>query len=286
MSTLARVAYREVTMTSPPLYIGSMTLTRGTGRSLAVARHAAPLVVVGALILAWELTEAQVHVRSPAVPAPSAILRTLFLERDLFWKSLQPTLYEATLGFVLGNAFAILLAALLVRWPAFEVSILQVSLTMHSLPIVAIAPLLVLWLGTGYAPRVAIAALSCFFPTVVNAARGFSALDRETSDLMNVLAASPRQVFLKARVPFATPYLFAAFKIGAPAAVVGAVLGEWIGAEQGLGLLMLWAMFTHLVPRLWATVLVSAVVAATAYAVTAVSERMIAPWAVDLPTTS
>jgi NitT/TauT family transport system permease protein len=247
-------------------------------------RRATPFLAVGVLLLGWEFAAAQVKVRSPAVPAPSVIVRTLFLERELFWKSLQPTLMEAALGFLLGNVFAMVLAVLLVRWPSFEVSILQVSLTMHSLPIVAIAPLLVLWLGTGFAPRIVIAALSCFFPTVVNATRGFSALDRDTADLMRVLAASPFQTFVKARVPIATPYLFAGFKIGAPAAVVGAVLAEWIGADQGLGLTMLWAMFSHLVPRLWATVLVSAAVAALAYLLIVLLERLIAPWADELAT--
>jgi NitT/TauT family transport system permease protein len=247
-------------------------------------RQALPLVGVAALVVAWEVAADQVHARSPAVPAPSSILRTLYAERDLMWKSLQPTLFEAALGFLLGNCVALVLAAVLVRWPAFELSVLQVSVTMHALPIVAIAPLLVLWLGTGFAPRIVIAALSCFFPTLVNAARGFKALDSETVDLMRLLAASPLQTFWLARLPSATPFLFAGFKIGAPAAVVGAVLGEWIGAEQGLGLLMLWAMFTHLVARLWGTVLVSAVVAALAYVLIAALERLVAPWAEDLAT--
>jgi NitT/TauT family transport system permease protein len=247
-------------------------------------RGVAPLLGFVVLIAAWEGAASLVHVRSPAVPAPSVIARTLYAERDLLWKSLQPTLFEAGLGFLLGNLVAVLLAAALVRWPAFEVSILQVSVTMHALPIVAIAPLLVLWLGTGYAPRIVIAALSCFFPTLVNAARGFKALDPATAELMRLLAASPLQTLLKARVPSAVPYLFASFKIGAPAAVVGAVLGEWIGAEQGLGLLMLWAMFTHLVPRLWATVVLSAAVAALAYVSIAALERILAPWATELST--
>lgn len=253
-------------------------------RLWAALRHVAPFVGLLILLLAWEFAASQVRARSPAVPAPSAILRTLFLERELMWKSLQPTLLEAGLGFLLGNTLAILMAAMLVRWPALELSVLQVSVTMHALPIVAIAPLLVLWLGTGYAPRVVIAALSCFFPTLINAARGFNALDPATAELMRLLAASPLQTFFKARLPSAVPYLFAGFKIGAPAAVVGSVLGEWIGAEQGLGLLMLWAMFTHLVPRLWATVLVSAVVAALAYLVIALLERILVPWAEELAT--
>jgi NitT/TauT family transport system permease protein len=272
-------------MSSSVPYTGNLPRQVGLpGAWWTIARRATPFVILALLLVAWELAAGQVKVRSPAVPAPSVILRTLYLERDLFWKSLQPTLMEAALGFLLGNVFAVALAALIVRWPSFELSVLQISLTMHSLPIVAIAPLLVLWLGTGFAPRIVIAALSCFFPTIVNATRGFSALDGDTADLMRVVAASPFQTLVKARVPIATPYLFAGFKIGAPAAVVGAVLAEWIGADQGLGLTMLWAMFSHLVPRLWATVLVSAAVAALAYLLIVLLERLIAPWADDLAT--
>src|SRR5258708_2959346 len=171
---------------------------------------AVPLGVV-LLLVAWEVAVGQARARNAAVPAPSAIARTLFVERDLLWKSLQPTLLEAGLGFLLGNSVAMLLAAVLVRWPSFELSVLQVSVTMHALPIVAIAPVLVLWLGTGYAPRVVIAALSCFFPTLINAARGFKALDPATAELMRMLAATPVQTFFKARVPSAVPYLFASF---------------------------------------------------------------------------
>jgi NitT/TauT family transport system permease protein len=272
---------------NPLTYLGSSQLGL-SARMLAclpgALRLAAPIIVMAVVLLLWEVAVARLHVRSPAVPAPSMVGRTVFVEREIFWKSLQPTLVEAAMGFALGNLVALALAAALVRWPSIEVSVLQLSVTVYALPIVDIAHLLVMWLGTGYGPRVVLAALSCFFPTLINASRGFNALDGETQELMQLLDASPWQVLTKARLPAAVPYLFAGFKIGAPAAVLGAILGEWIGAEQGLGLLMLWAMFTHLVPRLWGTVLVSALVATLAYVGMALLERVLAPWASDLST--
>jgi NitT/TauT family transport system permease protein len=168
---------------------------------------------------------------------------------------------------------------LLVRFPAIEESVYRLGVMIHALPLVAIAPLLVVWLGSGYAPRIAVAALACFFPTLVNSTRGLRAGDASTMELMRLLAATPLQIFIRVRVPSALPYVFASLRIGAAAAVLGAVLAEWIGAESGLGLLMLWSMFTFLVPRLWATVLVSATVACLAYLAVGWIERVMVPWA-------
>ncbi len=238
-----------------------------------------PFAIAGILLLLWEQAVNFSHAKNPLVPSPTTIGKTLLMQSKLFWANAQPTLLEAAMGFAIGTTLALLIALLLVRWPALEESAYRLGVTLHSLPLVAIAPLLVLWLGSGYSPRVAIAALPCFFPTLVNAVRGFHAVDPQMMELMNCLAAGPWTVFLKLRVPSALPYLFASFKISAAAAMLGAILGEWIGAERGLGLLMLWSMFTYDVPRLWSIVVLSAGMASLAYGLVALVERVAVPWA-------
>jgi NitT/TauT family transport system permease protein len=134
--------------------------------------------------------------------------------------------------------------------------------------------LLVICLGNGYAPKIAIAAIATFFPVLVNASRGLKACDPQTLDMMHVLDASWTQTFLRVRFPMSLPYLFAGFKISAPAAVLGATVGEWIGSRTGMGALILSSMFNFDVLMLWATMLLSALIALSGFLFFAALERL------------
>ncbi|MHB8620196.1 MAG: ABC transporter permease, partial [Chloroflexota bacterium] len=192
----------------------------------------------------------------------------------LFAVDLRFTMLEAAVGFAVANILAIALAASFIRWSTVEDSLYNVAVTLHSVPLIAIVPFLVIWLGNGYAPKIAVAALASFFPTLVNAARGLRAVEEQTMELMHVLDASWRQTFAKVRWPAALPYLFAAFKIGAPSAVLGATIGEWMGSQTGLGYRVLSAMFNFDARLLWATMLVSALAALAGFALFSLLEQI------------
>jgi NitT/TauT family transport system permease protein len=148
----------------------------------------------------------------------------------------------------------------------------------NSIPVVAKAPILVLLLGNGFAPKIAIAAVISFFPTLVNMVRGLEAVNPQAMELMRVLSASKREIFLKLRLYNSLPYLFSALRISASSSVVGAIVGEWIGSNYGIGALIIQATYAFDSALLYATVLVGSAFSVAFFMAIALAERLIVRW--------
>ena len=189
------------------------------------------------------------------LPAPSAILATV--DGDLFFQ-LGVTFTEALAGFVLAGCLAFCTALLFVRFPVLEHGLFPIAIAIKTTPIVAIAPLLVLWQGTGWWSKITAAGLICFFPVLVNAVKGLKSADADFRDLFRSLGATPAQEFRKLRLPFSLPFVFSALKISSSLAVVGAIVGEFVGATKGLGYLIMISAAHLETPTLFSAVFASA----------------------------
>jgi NitT/TauT family transport system permease protein len=148
----------------------------------------------------------------------------------------------------------------------------------RTLPIVAISPILVLLLGNGYAPKIAIAALITFFPTLVNMVDGLNAADAQAQELMHVLSATKWEVFRYVRWPTSLPYLFSALRIASTASLLGAIVAEWIGSNKGLGYLILAATYDYRTPLLYATMAVASALALALFGLISALENYFVPW--------
>ena len=243
------------------------------------------LLGVAALLGVWELIVRLRNVPLYILPPPSAIWTQLQRDWPLLLRHLQPTAIEAVGGFLIGNLVAVILATAFVHSPPLERSLFPVAIALRTVPLVAITPLLVVWLGNGYAPKIAIAALISFFPTLVNMVRGLSALDRQALDLLHTYSATWWQVFTKVRLPASLPFLFASLKISATSSVLGAVVAEWIGSDRGLGYLVVAATFEFRIARLWATIAISSALALFGFLLVVLAERLLIPWREDVPQT-
>lgn len=242
-------------------------------RSLAV-----PLVTAVVLIGLWQAVVTVFGVPSYILPAPVEVCRTLIDEWTLLMQNLLPTAIETVLGFFVGNVVAIALAVLFVHVKSAERALFPIAIFFQTIPIVAIAPVLVIMLGTGYAPKVVVAALISFFPALVNMVRGLESVDAQALELMKVLSASRREVFMKVRLFASLPYLFSALKITATAAVIGAVVAEWIGANQGLGYVIVQATFNYRTAELYAAMIVVSLFATCLFALVGLVERLVVRW--------
>jgi ABC-type nitrate/sulfonate/bicarbonate transport system permease component len=149
---------------------------------------------------------------------------------------------------------------------------------LYSLPLIAIAPLMVIWFGAGLRTKVIIAALAAFFPVLVNTTEALLATNRQALELMQVMGASFVSTSWRVRFPYALPAMFASFTISAPAAVIGATVAEWVGGDRGLGVAILAAMQSYNVPLLWSSILVVSLLSLVAYGVFAVLGRVLFPW--------
>lgn len=235
------------------------------------------LGIVGLLVLWWAVV-AIFQVKPFIAPSPLAVLQTLYVKRDVLLANLLPTAGEAIGGLLIGNLAAIALATVFVHYRRMQEIFFPVAVMFNSIPVVAKAPILVLLMGNGVEPKIAIAALVCFFPTLVNSVRGLEAVNPQAMELMRVLSASKREIFFKLRVFSALPYLFSALRISASMAVIGAVVGEWIGATQGIGAMIIQATYNFDSPLLYAAITMSACLSGCFFLAIVALERIVIRW--------
>jgi NitT/TauT family transport system permease protein len=241
-------------------------------------RHRHRLLALTFTVAALVLWQVAIAPAFEAIPSPTEIASELEENWDALWEDTLATAEVALLGLLVGSGIAIALALLALAARTLEAAILKLGLALYSVPIIVVAPLLVLWLGQGQKPRVAISALAVFFIVLVNTIRGFRATTRESHELLHVISADRVDVLRYLRVPSALPYLMSALKVAVPASVFGAVIGEWIGANNGLGVAMFFALYQFDVPQLWAAMVLTTGIALAGYAVVAVAERVVMPW--------
>lgn len=214
------------------------------------------ILLVGLVLLGWETAVYLTHTPIYLIPGPVAIMRNLGQNWQMLLAAGGMTLAEALAGLVLGTAVGLVLAILITFWTRLEQGVLSLAILIKSTPVIAIAPILTIWLGFGPAPKVAVTALLTFFPVLINALSGFRDVDQAIIDYLHSLAASPYEIFIYVRWPGAKPFLFAALKMVTPLAMIGAVVAEWVGASSGLGRQM-WLAYTNLnMPALFAAVFV------------------------------
>ena len=247
--------------------------TRGAG---AFRRFLPPAAVLLAAALAWEAWTMATDTPEYIVPAPSAALGELFGDLPYFMGEGAVTLGEAVAGFALGSAAALAAAALMAHSKFAERSLYPIAILIKVTPIVAVAPLFVIWFGFGPAPKALIAALITFFPVLVNGVTGFRSVDGGALDFMRSLNASRREIFLKLRLPSAMPFIFAAFRVAVPLSLVGAVVAEWFSGNSGLGSVIIVAYSNLDMPKLFAAILsLSAIGIALTAAVSALEKRVL-----------
>jgi len=250
-------------------------------------RWLASFAVGGAILLLWEGSKAVFAIPRYMLPHVHEILGE-FLRTGADgtpWLFIMAhnagyTALESVIGFALGATTGLGLAVLFARFRLLERGLLPYVMVSQTVPILAVAPMVVVWLGTSWVSKAVIAAYLTFFPVTVNMLRGLRTVDPEALALMRALAATPRQVFLKLRFPAALPYLFTALKISATASVVGAIIGELpVGSRFGMGVVIInGAQYYNWQPaNLWAAILVSALLGIAFYQTVAAVERRCMP---------
>jgi ABC-type nitrate/sulfonate/bicarbonate transport system permease component len=232
-----------------------------------------------AILTGWQLLAMTIFAGTSTVPAPSDIVRQFFKDGPHFyWSSASVTLLAGAKGWVWGNLLAVGLALVVLVIPKFEKPLMQLGVTSYCLPIVAIGPVFAI-VFKGETPKVILAAMSVFFTTLVGALVGLRSVDPTCLDVIHAYGGGRVHKLLKVRLRASLPSLFSALRIAAPAAVLGAIIGEYLGAEHGLGVAMINAQQSGAVTRTWTISLVATAAAGIAYGLTAYVGRLLTPWA-------
>ena len=251
---------------------------RAEQRRARTRRWLLPAAGIMTLIVVWAALVYVLKVPPFVAPSPQMVAATLVSKFDVLMANLLPTAIEAFSGFLLGNTVAIIIATVFVHKKTMEQAFFPVVVLINSIPVVAKAPILVLLLGNGMEPKIAIAALVCFFPTLVNMVRGLESINPQSLELMKVLSASKTEIFFKLRLLNSVPFLFSALKIAASTAVIGAIVGEWIGSNTGIGALIIQSTFNFDSAMLYATVFVGSVFSVSFFLVITLIERLVVRW--------
>lgn len=234
-------------------------------------------MTLGVLVL-WELGVWLGGVPRFILPSPSQIAARFASDFSLLAEHFLVTLSEIALGFVLALISAFVLALAIFHNKTIETVFYPIIIFLQNMPIFAIAPLLKLWLGFTIWPKVTVAALIAFFPIVVNTVDGLRAADPDLVDLLKIYGASRRQVLQKVLMPSALPFIFSGARLGITLSVVGAVIGEWVGAQAGLGYVMLRANATLKTDLVFAAIFALAALGALLFELLTLLERWAMPW--------
>ena len=231
-----------------------------------------------ALVLIWHYSVVWLEVKEFILPTPVAAMKTFFDPQYRWGSNLLTTLYAILGGFILSALLGIGLGTVIVWNELLERTILPVLVLFNTLPKIALAPLFVVWLGYGVWPNIVIAVTIAFFPVVINTAAGLNSVEPELLDLVRTLKAGKWQVFRKIRFPNALPYIFVGLKLNAILAVVGAIVGEFVASESGLGALIIIGGVTLSTPSIFASLTLISVLGLALYAAVVVAERLLMPW--------
>jgi ABC-type nitrate/sulfonate/bicarbonate transport system permease component len=237
-----------------------------------------PAGLLLALAALWQLGAAAWSIEEYLLPSPAAILRAAWRARTLLGPHIWQTVRETLAGFGLALAAGLGLGYLLDAWPAARNTLYPLLVTSQTVPIVAIAPLLVVWFGYGIWPKVIVVGLVCFFPIAVSTADGLRSADPELIALVRTMGASRAQVQRHVRWPGALPTVFSGVRIAVTYSVVGAILGEWVGASRGLGVFMLRATNSFRTDWVFASIAVTSLISVALFGLVAGLERLALPW--------
>ncbi len=242
-------------------------------------RVVSPALFTLALFILWEVICRALRVPLTILPAPSDVFGALWQYRKPIAENSFVTLWTTLAGFLIATAFGLVLGVAVGWNRALYAGIYPVLIGFNSIPKVAVVPVLILWFGLGEIPAVMTAFLISFFPIVVNVATGLATTEPELEDVLRALGASKLDIMRKVGIPRSLPYFFGSLKVAITLAFVGAVVSETVGANKGIGKLMLDAQASFQVPIVFAGLLVLAVLGIVLYAATAAIEAHFTGWA-------
>lgn len=240
------------------------------------------VLLPGALLLtlltAWQLIVTGAKVEVWLLPTPTRIIESFWQAKGLFWEHSLQTLLETGMGFLAAVLVGVILGTLIDASAFLRRAVYPLLVASQTVPIIAVAPLFIMWFGYGLLPKIVVVALVCFFPVTVNIADGYRMVDQEKVRVMSAMGANPVQIFRLVKLPATLPFFFSGLRIAGTYSVMGAVIGEWLGASKGLGILMTRSSQSFLTDRVFATIMVITVLSLAITALIEIMSRILMPW--------
>jgi NitT/TauT family transport system permease protein len=238
-----------------------------------------PIALTAAVLVLWEAAIRLFNVHTFVLPAPTAIVASLLENRDQLAVAAQATALEVLFGFVLAAITGGAVALVIVRFERFGRALYPLIVLFQNVPKVALAPIFILWFGYDLAPKVLLIVVIAFFPVAIDMLAGLQSVEPSFVSLMRSVGASNGKILLRVRIPHSLPYLMAGLKVAITFSVIGAIVGEFAGANKGLGYVIQFASTQLDTPLIFAALIVVSVLGLAFYYVVEFAERMMVPWA-------
>lgn len=245
-----------------------------------------PVLMTGLLLGLWEAAVRLLKIRSIILPPPSEVIEVMIKRYDLLFDHLWPSLYLTVLGFTLSVVGGILVAVLITYSSIVRKGFYPIIVVSQVIPKVSIAPLFIVWFGTGTMSSLLLAFLIAFFPMTINAAMGFQSVDEDIDKMARTFMGSPAQIFWKIRLPNALPYIFGGMKISITLAIIGVIVSEFVASQEGIGYLIKLAGGLLDTPLMLGAITVLSIAGLILYAAIAFIEKLAVYWQAPIDTTT
>ncbi|MFA5770119.1 MAG: ABC transporter permease [Patescibacteria group bacterium] len=237
-----------------------------------------PILTGFIFLFVWQIIVTVFHIEQWILPTPTQIIDSFWQSRSLILYHLVPTIVEAIIGLIGAVFISVFIAIMMERFQIIKKIIYPFLIISQTIPFIILAPLLTLWFGFGLLPKIIIISLVCFFPITINLFDGFQGVDRNILRLMTSMGASQKQIFKWVKWPASLPNFFSGLRIAAAYSILGAVVSEWMGADRGLGILLIRSTKSYLTDRVFATIGIITVLSMLAVLLVEIIARISIPW--------
>jgi len=241
-------------------------------------QHIFPILFGFLVLLTWQFSVSFFHIEQWILPSPIQIIDSFWQSRSLIFFHLVPTIFEASIGLIGAIFISIFIAILMERSQVMKKIIYPFLIISQTIPFIILAPLLTLWFGFGLLPKIIIIALVCFFPITINLFDGFQGVDPSILRLLNSMGANQKQIFRLVKWPASLPAFFSGLRIAAAYSILGAVVSEWMGADRGLGILLIRSTKSYLTDRVFAVIGIITILSIAAVLIVEIIARLSIPW--------
>ncbi|MEG0296218.1 MAG: ABC transporter permease [Clostridium sp.] len=240
-----------------------------------------PLIFTCLLLTIWEIIVNIGGIPDYILPKPSEIFGTLVNQIDVLMPHIMATLYEGVVGFIIAIFAALFLAVIMDLVPLIKKALYPVLVISQTVPIIALAPLFIIWFGFGTLPKIIVVVLVCFFPIVISITNGIESVDKDLENHFQLMGASKIQRFIHLKLPYGMISFFSGLKIAATYSIMGAVVGEWLGGDKGLGVYMVRARGSYALDKMFAAILVIVILSIVIFYLVGLIEKVAMPWNVE-----
>lgn len=247
-------------------------------KSENIGSKLAPIIFVVLLLIIWQVVVTAGGIEKYIMPAPTDVIKVLVTEFKTMIPHILATLYEGMVGFLIAIALSIILAVIMDMVPLIKRALYPVLVISQTIPTVALAPLFIIWFGFGALPKIIVVVIVCFFPIVISIVDGLEGVDKDLINHFKLMGASKLNVFLHLKLPYGMINFFSGMRIAATYSIMGAVIGEWLGGDKGLGVYMTRARSAYALDKMFASIVIIVVISMGIFLLVSLMEKLFTPW--------